>query len=82
MPPAQTANFDEIARKWRDLADRRLEYFITLYQSGRWKHYYTREDFTLRMVDVIKAAKAWGELADRTTAERTVTPDDHLRPAA
>jgi hypothetical protein len=83
---------DEIALKWRDLADRRLTYFTELYRCGRWKHYYTQESFALRMLDVIKAAKVWGELADQTFAagiladerfRRQAAPrDDHMRPAA
>jgi hypothetical protein len=28
--------FDEISRKWLDLAERRLAYFAELYRSGRW----------------------------------------------
>jgi hypothetical protein len=86
------ARLDEIALKWRNLADRRLAYFTELYRSGRWKHYYTRERFALRMLDVIKAAKVWGELADRTFAARILADqnlaeqsrarDDRMRPAA
>ena len=33
------------AQKWRDLAERRRAHFIDLYRSGRWKHYYTNEEF-------------------------------------
>ena len=77
MPKAPgTPRLDEIAYKWRNLADRRLAYFTELYRSGRWKHYYTKESFAVRMLDVIRAAKLWGELADRTLAAR-VLADDH-----
>jgi hypothetical protein len=75
-------HFDRISRNWHDLADRRLSYFIELYRSGRWQHYYTQESFAVRMLDVIKVTKAWGELADRAAAERTAASGDHLRPAA
>jgi hypothetical protein len=70
--PASTGalRLDEITLKWRDLSDRRLAYFTELYRSGRWKHYYTRESFEARMRDVVKATKAWRELADRTFADR------------
>jgi uncharacterized repeat protein (TIGR03809 family) len=71
MPSTQRkSKLDEATRKWRDLADRRLTYFTELYRSGRWKHYYTPESFAVRMRDVIKAAKAWGDLANRTFAPR------------
>jgi len=58
------ARFDLIARKWHALAERRLLYYSELYRSGRWTHYYaSRELFARRMLDVIKAAKIWAELA-------------------
>jgi uncharacterized repeat protein (TIGR03809 family) len=71
MPKASgVARLDEISLKWRALADRRLAYFTELYCSGRWKHYYTTQDFAVRMRDVIRAAKLWRDLADRTLAQR------------
>ena len=88
MPTTPSAlHLDEISRKWRDLADRRLAYFTELYRSGRWKHYYIEESFALRMRDVIKAAKVWRELADRTLAARVLADDrtargDRFRSAA
>jgi uncharacterized repeat protein (TIGR03809 family) len=88
MPAVQGGpRLDEIARKWRDLANRRLAHFTELYRSGRWTHYYTKEGFTLRMRDVIAASKAWSDLADRTLAhriqsEQQAARDDRLRPAA
>jgi len=73
----------EITVKWRDLANRRLAYFTELYHSGRWEHYYTQDSFAMRMLDVIKAAKVWGELADKIFATRIPTGrDDRLRRAA
>ncbi|MGH6789687.1 MAG: TIGR03809 family protein [Pseudolabrys sp.] len=56
---------ESVARKWRDLAARRRAYFIELYRSGRWRHYYSEEQFTSRMRDVLRAAKTWDELAAR-----------------
>ena len=52
-----------IARKWLNLALRRLDYYNELYRSGRWKHYYSEEAMVLRMRDVMKAVHLWGELA-------------------
>jgi hypothetical protein len=73
MPKATgVARLDEISLKWRALADRRLAYFTELYRSGRWKRYYTTQDFAVRMRDVIRAAKLWRDLADRTLAQRVL----------
>jgi hypothetical protein len=74
-----SARLDEISVKWRDLADRRVAYFTELYRSGRWTHYYTKESFAVRMLDVIRAAKLWGELADGTLAARVLADDREAR---
>ena len=76
-------SFDIIARKWSDLAQRRLDYFVDLYRSGRWAHYYSETHFALRMRDVIRAAKVWAELADQGRPAAADEDDsDRLRPAA
>ena len=59
---------DQIAQKWHDLAQRRLDYYTELYRSGRWRLYYTQERFAIRMLDVINAAKKWRELAGQSQA--------------
>jgi len=69
------------ARHWHDLAERRLVYYIDLYRSGRWVHYYSQEQFALRMLDVIKAAKIFRDLAGRSWSLAPARDDD-LRPAA
>ncbi len=71
---------DIMARKWHALAQRRLLYYSELYRSGRWTHYFaSREAFAERMVDAIRAAKAWSRLA----RPATLAADwDDLRPAA
>ena len=57
--------YGDVAQKWRDLAERRRAHFVDLYRSGRWKHYYTEEQFLLRMREVIRAADTWAQLARR-----------------
>jgi uncharacterized repeat protein (TIGR03809 family) len=80
MPPVPgSPPFDTIARKWCDLAQRRLDYYVELYRSGRWRHYYTEEAMAARMLDVIKAVKLWADLAPE---RRRDSDQDHLRPAA
>lgn len=76
------SRFEEIVRKWHDLAQRRLDYFTELYRSGRWRHYYTQERFAVRMLDVIRAAKAWSDLAAKPRAKRPPERDDDMRSAA
>ena len=60
------------------LAERRLVYYAGLYQSGRWRRYYTPEGFAQRIVDVMKAVTIWRELAGQPAA----SDKNDLRPAA
>jgi len=53
----------EITQKWRDLAERRRAHFVELYDTGRWKHYYTEEQMLARMRDAIRLAETWEELS-------------------
>jgi uncharacterized repeat protein (TIGR03809 family) len=71
MPAAQSSSApQQIARKWLDLAERRLAYYHELYHSGRWRHYYaSEEEFAERMLDVIKAAKTFARIAGAAPAE-------------
>lgn len=65
--------FDDLTRRWHDLADRRLAHFAELYHSGRWRLYYRSEEhFAERMLEVIKAAKIWARLAGREPPTVTV----------
>jgi uncharacterized repeat protein (TIGR03809 family) len=53
----------EITRRWRELAERRRAHFIELYDSGRWKHYYTEEQLLARMREAIHLAETWEHLS-------------------
>jgi uncharacterized repeat protein (TIGR03809 family) len=78
MPAKPGPRFDEMSRQWLDLAERRLLYYGGLYQSGRWRRYYTPRDFAVRIIDVMKAVTVWRKLADRAAA----ADKNDLRPAA
>jgi len=54
---------DEVAQKWRLLAERRCAHFFELYYSGRWKHYYSQEQFLYRMREAIRLSERWAEIA-------------------
>jgi hypothetical protein len=68
MPPAHE-RLERVTRRWLDLAERRLAYYEELYHSGRWQHYFpTEAHFARRMLDVIKAAKAFQNVVRRPAA--------------
>jgi len=64
-----TQRFDEIAQKWRNFAQRRRAYFIELYDSGRWQHYYDEQQFIDCMRDAIQMSERWIEIAPRPADE-------------
>jgi uncharacterized repeat protein (TIGR03809 family) len=53
----------EIARRWRDLAERRREHFVELYSSGRWRRYYNEREFLARVRDASADIESWDALA-------------------
>jgi uncharacterized repeat protein (TIGR03809 family) len=53
----------EITRKGRELAERRRAHLVELYDTGRWKHYYTWEQLLVRMREAIKVVETWERLA-------------------
>jgi uncharacterized repeat protein (TIGR03809 family) len=53
----------EITRRWRALAEKRRAHFVELYDSGRWKHYYTEEQLLARMREAIRLAETWEQLS-------------------
>jgi uncharacterized repeat protein (TIGR03809 family) len=59
-------HFNRVAAKWRDLAEKRRQYLVELYSSGRWKHYYKHEtQLIMRVKAAIKQAEAWAALIPR-----------------
>ena len=53
----------ELTRRWRELAEKRRAHLIELYDSGRWKHYYTEEQLIARMREAINLAETWDRLS-------------------
>jgi uncharacterized repeat protein (TIGR03809 family) len=64
MPERQSArSYDELAQQWRELAERRRAHFVDLQQTGRWKRYYTEEQFLTEMREAVRLAEAWARIA-------------------
>ncbi len=53
----------EIMQKWRALAEQRRAHFAELYDSGRWKHYYTEEELLARTREAVRLSEAWDQLS-------------------
>jgi uncharacterized repeat protein (TIGR03809 family) len=64
-----TYALDGVAQKWRALAERRRAHFVELYDSGRWKRYYSEEQFLHRMREAIRLTEQWADVAPRAADE-------------
>lgn len=57
--------WERVALKWRDLAERRHAHYLDLYKTGRWKRYYTEEEFRAELATAIELAQRWAAIAPR-----------------
>jgi hypothetical protein len=64
MPAANSpGSLDAATRGFRDLALRRHAYYLDLLKSGRWRHYFSEQEFAERLRDVMTVTRAWNGLA-------------------
>ena len=74
-----TETMERVALKWRDLAERRREHLIELYQSGRWQRYYTEDEFLIEVRAADAMVKRWAKIAPKN-APRVAPKVIHKRP--
>jgi uncharacterized repeat protein (TIGR03809 family) len=55
--------YDAIARKWIALVERRQQHFIELCDTGRWRHYYSKDEFLEEMRKVLRVRDQWAAIA-------------------
>jgi uncharacterized repeat protein (TIGR03809 family) len=63
MSARHTSPYDSVARKWLALAERRRAHVIELRESGRWKHYYTPDEFLDALREAVRSRDEWARLA-------------------
>ena len=61
--------FCAIAQRWQILAEQRRTHYADLYRSGRWRLYYTEQEFLLRMRDIAGICERWARIVDSAAAE-------------
>jgi uncharacterized repeat protein (TIGR03809 family) len=49
----------DLAKRWLALAEQRRDNFIELYETGRWRRYYTEEQFLQRMKQAVELIESW-----------------------
>jgi hypothetical protein len=67
--PRSVLSLDPVAHKWRSLIDRRRAHFVELYLTGRWKRYYSEEQFLTSFRDAMNVAERWTEIAPKPSDE-------------
>jgi uncharacterized repeat protein (TIGR03809 family) len=80
-PKVAAGSLAEVAHKWRRLAERRRAYFVELYHTGRWKHYFTEEQFLAVLRDAIRASDRWAEIAPSSPREAAEQEDPSAAPS-
>ena len=73
---------DKVAHKWRRLAERRRAHFVELFHSGRWKHYFTEEQFLQSMREAIRVTERWALIAPPSAEVAKDRPAEDALPAA
>ena len=62
----------KIAERWRDLAERRRDYFSELYRSGRWQRYYDEDELLAQIREVAQICDHWAMVLEQ---HRQVHPE-------
>ena len=63
MSEPRQGRYDDIARRWLALVERRQQHFIELSKTGRWRHYYTHAEFLDEMRKVLRVRDQWAAIA-------------------
>jgi uncharacterized repeat protein (TIGR03809 family) len=67
--PFDASRYQRTLERWRALADRRLEHMTLLYETGRWRRYFTEEKFLDVIRETKEAADRWHRLAPESLHE-------------
>jgi hypothetical protein len=63
MSARQPSRYDDVARKWVALAERRRAHVAELRESGRWRHYYTWEELLAELREAVNSRNEWARIA-------------------
>src|SRR5580765_5361115 len=62
---ADVARGRDIVTRWCNLAERRLEYLTGLFETGRWRRYYSERVFLENIQEAKAAVETWRDLLTR-----------------
>src|SRR6266851_5745894 len=65
----------DVVARWCDLAERRLEYLTELFETGRWRRYYSERAFLDNIQEAKTAVEIWRELSTREASSDNFAVD-------
>ena len=60
------ARYQRALVRWRALAERRLEHMNVLYETGRWRRYFTEDRFLNIIRETTEAVERWRRIVPDT----------------
>jgi hypothetical protein len=63
MSERQASPYGSVARKWLALAERRQAHFVELVDTGRWRHYFSRDQLEQEMRKAAALCDQWARIA-------------------
>ena len=71
------SHYQRILERWRVLAEQRLEHMTLLYETGRWRRYFSEEKFVGAIRETRTAVETWRRLApDEAIVSQLFVPPD------
>jgi hypothetical protein len=70
MSERQESPYDSTAGRWLALVERRQQNFIELWNTGRWRRYYTHAQFLDEMRKMLDLRNRWALLAGLPVIEQ------------
>ncbi|CCE09186.1 conserved hypothetical protein [Bradyrhizobium sp. STM 3843] len=72
----------ELSERWCALAQRRLDHLTELFESGRWRRYYTERSLLENIREAKAAVKTWRALSlGESPAREAAAPRRHIEPS-
>jgi uncharacterized repeat protein (TIGR03809 family) len=72
----------DLGARWRLLAERRLEYLTELFESGRWRRYYSERAFLEDIQEAKAAVALWRNLSMPQALQSAKSNGEAIAPAA
>ena len=63
MAIRQTSPYRAVAREWLSLVERRKSHLIELFETGRWRHYFTEAELLSELRAVNLACERFADVA-------------------